>query len=240
MTNYPDVFAALAAPFDRSEVKSRDATRGGRQVEYITARTAMNRLDNVLGPENWWDAYRPGGDNSVICRLTVRLPDGTELAKEDAGGAAGMADAGDDDKSALSDAFKRAAVKFGVGRYLYRDGVPTYCLGRVEAPEAPPEGATISIDRPAEKTPQRGRDRGPWQGAENAAGRGSEPPAPRTGKALFAWAREQDKRQIGLMKTLTSWAAERGIRGRFVDLTPDQVAAVYAEGRRLLQQGAAS
>ena len=85
----------------------------------------MNRLDDILGPANWWDDYIPQ-ENSVICRLTIRLPDGTTLTKCDAGGYAGMSDSGDDDKSGFSDAFKRAAVKFGIGRYLYRDGVPRF------------------------------------------------------------------------------------------------------------------
>ena len=85
----------------------------------------MNRLDEVLGPENWWDDFVPL-EHSVICRLTIRLPDGTILTKCDAGGYAGLADPGDDDKSGFADAFKRTAVKFGVGRYLYRDGVPRF------------------------------------------------------------------------------------------------------------------
>src|SRR3954469_6042136 len=123
MTQHPDLFAALAAPFESHEVKIRSQT--GRQLHYITARTAMNRLDNVLGPENWWDEYVPS-ENSVLCRLTIRLPDGSTLTKCDAGGYAGMADSGDDDKSGYSDAFKRAAVKFGVARYLYREGVPSF------------------------------------------------------------------------------------------------------------------
>jgi len=124
MTQHPDLFAALAAPFEPHEVKLR-AAPGGRQLHYITARTAMNRLDSVLGPENWWDEYLPL-ENSVVCRLTVRLPDGATVTKADAGGYAGMADQGDDDKSGFSDAFKRAAAKFGVARYLYRDGVPAF------------------------------------------------------------------------------------------------------------------
>jgi hypothetical protein len=37
-----------------------------------------------------------------------------------------MSDEGDDDKSGFSDSFKRAAVKFGIGRYLYKDGVPRW------------------------------------------------------------------------------------------------------------------
>src|SRR3954469_11015289 len=123
MTQHPDLFAALAAPFESHEVKVRSTS--GRQFHYITARTAMNRLDSVLGPENWWDEYSPS-ENSVLCRLTLRLPDGSTLTKADAGGYAGMADSGDDDKSGYSDSFKRAAVKFGVARYLYRDGVPNF------------------------------------------------------------------------------------------------------------------
>ncbi|MHC5539000.1 Rad52/Rad22 family DNA repair protein, partial [Singulisphaera rosea] len=127
MTQHPDLFAALAAPFDSSEVKLR--SQSGRQLSYITARTVMNRLDDVLGPENWWDRYVPG-ENSVLCELTIRLPDGSTLTKSDAGGYAGMADSGDDDKSGYSDSFKRTAVKFGVARYLYRDGVPTFVRER--------------------------------------------------------------------------------------------------------------
>src|SRR5215207_1251752 len=130
MTQYPDLFAALAAPFDANEVKVRN--HNGRLLHYITARTAMNRLDSVLGPENWWDEYVPS-ENSVLCRLTIRLPDGQMLTKSDAGGYAGMADSGDDDKSGFSDSFKRAAVKFGVARYLYRDGVPAFVQERTPA-----------------------------------------------------------------------------------------------------------
>jgi len=81
MTQHQDLFAALAAPFERDEVKVRSYS--GRQLHYITARTVMNRLDNVLGPENWWDEYIPS-ENSVLCRLSIRLPDGSTLTKADA------------------------------------------------------------------------------------------------------------------------------------------------------------
>ena len=149
MTQHPDLFAALAAPFDPSEVKVR--SQSGRQLHYITARTAMNRLDNVLGPENWWDEYVPS-ENSVLCRLSIRLPDGSTLTKADAGGYAGMADQGDDDKSGFSDAFKRAAVKFGVARYLYKDGVPGFVRDRLPNPDAvttAPEPAAAPAPAPA-------------------------------------------------------------------------------------------
>jgi hypothetical protein len=122
-TRFPEIFGALAAPFDSGEVKVRSYS--GRQMHYITARVAMNRLDDVVGPANWWDDYIPS-ENSVLCRLSIRLPDGSTLTKSDAGGYAGMSDQGDDDKSGYSDSFKRAAVKFGIARYLYRDGVPIF------------------------------------------------------------------------------------------------------------------
>ena len=225
MTQFPDLFAALAAPFEASEVRTR--SQGGRQLHYITARTAMNRLDNVFGPENWWDEYVPG-ENSVLCRLTVRLPDGKTLTKADAGGYAGMADSGDDDKSGFSDAFKRAAVKFGVGRYLYRDGVPTF---------ANPAGlktqdSGLKTNEPAaQPAPVEARP------AESSVPRPeSSERAPRSGRALFAWTKEQEQRhEVGLLKYLNSWAKLQDFPGRMVDWDADQVNQAYAEGVRKLQ-----
>lgn len=135
MTKYPELFASLARPFDRRDIKVRK--QAGRELAYITARTTMNRLDEVLGPENWWDHFEVR-DHSVECQLTIRLPDGTTITKVDAGGYAGMSDQGDDDKSGYSDAFKRAAVKFGVGRHLYGDGVADLAE-TAESAESEPE-----------------------------------------------------------------------------------------------------
>ena len=147
-----ELFAALAAPFTPEEVRTRP--QGSRQLQYITARNVMNRLDDVLGPANWWDDYVPL-ENSVICRLTIRLPDGSTLTKSDAGGYAGMADSGDDDKSGFSDAFKRAAVKFGIGRYLYRDGVPRFVSRTHESSLARRRSGTTRPSRAADKTTSR-------------------------------------------------------------------------------------
>jgi hypothetical protein len=221
MTQFPDLFALLAAPFDSQETRTR--TQGGRQVQYITARTAMNRLDNVLGPENWWDEYVPG-ENSVLCRLTVRLPDGTTLTKADAGGYAGMPDQGDDDKSGFSDAFKRAAVKFGVGRYLYRDGVPAYSTK---------DGAKVEdvgpTSEPIAASPRQGETPAPRP--ESA-----EKKAPRSGRAMFAWTKEQEQRhEVGLLRYLNSWAKLQDFPGRMVEWDADQVNQAYAEAIRKLQ-----
>jgi len=224
MTMHPDLFAALAAPFEPHEVKVR--SQSGRQLHYITARTVMNRLDDVLGPENWWDEYVPG-EHSVLCKLTIRLPDGSLLTKADAGGYAGMADSGDDDKSGYSDGFKRAAVKFGVARYLYRDGVPGFVQERTAAaavPATPAQAEPEPAPAQAAASPVIPRN-------GNSAGN-----PPRTGKALFAWTKDQEQRyQVGLLKYLNQWAKLQEFPGRMVDWDGDQVSLAYHEAVRKLQ-----
>jgi hypothetical protein len=243
MTQFPDLFAALAAPFEASEVRTR--SQAGRTLHYITARTAMNRLDNVFGPENWWDEYLPG-EHSVLCRLTVRLPDGSTLTKADAGGYAGMPDQGDDDKSGFSDSFKRACVKFGIGRYLYRDGVPNFVLEREpkSAPtlDAEPQ-ASPRPSPPAEATPPD-REQGPPSPATPDRDRmpsQARPPSrpekcPGSGRGLFAWVKEKEQRhEVGLLKYLNSWAKLQDFPGRMVEWDRDQVEQAFAEACRKLQ-----
>jgi hypothetical protein len=213
MTQYSDLFAALAAPFHPEELKVR--SQAGRQFYYMTARTVMNRLDNVLGPENWYDSYEPG-EHSVLCKLTIRLPDGSMLTKQDAGGYAGMADSGDDEKSGYSDGFKRAAVKFGIGRYLYRDGVPAFAQDQ----DLPASAAAAA---PAASPSAR----------PHAAAANGNPP--RTGRALFAWTKEQEQRhEVGLLKYLSSWAKLQEFPGRMVDWDADQVGRAHSEACRKL------
>ena len=226
MTQHPDLFAALAAPFDPSELKLR--SQAGRQMPYVTARTIMNRFDEVLGPENWWDDFVPL-EHSVICRLTIRLPDGTILTKCDAGGYAGLADPGDDDKSGFADAFKRTAVKFGVGRYLYRDGVPRFSSTAVQRAfetdasqpvDTSATSATVPLSVP---TPPGSRPR------EEAVS------VPRTGRALFAWTKNQDEKyEYALLKHLSEWAKTRDFPVRMVDWDSEQVSQAYAEACRRL------
>lgn len=121
----------LAKPFPPEEIKSYNAA--GRTVTYIDARAVMNRLDEVVGPACWWDSYRvlDDGAKAVECSLTVvfnseDVPNPEHLfavTKIDIGYPNDARDAGDDAKeplkAAYSDALKRAAVKFGIGRHLY-------------------------------------------------------------------------------------------------------------------------
>jgi hypothetical protein len=116
-TRYLELFSALAAPFPEEEVKVFPPSAGKMAGKrYVTVRTVQNRLDDVLGPESWWDDYRPTGRHeSQHCRLTIRLPDGSILTKSDAGGESAVLDDENGPKAVVSDALKRAAVKFGIG-----------------------------------------------------------------------------------------------------------------------------
>lgn len=114
-----DLFQALAAPFPPDRVHWRvgsttqDKSRG-MALPYIDARDVMDRLDEVMGPANWQDAYTIVG-NRTICTLSLR-PDTEWISKSDAAGDTDV----EGEKGSVSDALKRAAVKWGIGRYLYR------------------------------------------------------------------------------------------------------------------------
>jgi hypothetical protein len=115
------VMAALAEPFPADEVGWKpQSVKGNRAlaIAYIDARNVEDRLDQVVGLANWQDAYELLTDGSVMCRLAVRV-DGEWITKTDVGSPSEQPDGGDRMKAAFSDALKRAAVKFGIGRYLY-------------------------------------------------------------------------------------------------------------------------
>jgi hypothetical protein len=117
-----DLAARLAAPFDPSEVKFKAQTVSGNRalaVPFVDARVVQDRLDDAVGTRNWQDSYECLPDGAVVCTLRVRF--GEEwITKADVGAQSEQPDEGDRRKAAFSDALKRAAVKFGVGRYLYR------------------------------------------------------------------------------------------------------------------------
>ena len=113
---------ALSAPFEARDVKFKpQMVKNNRclAMAYIDARLIQDRLDEVLGVENWEDAYKILPDGSVMCRLRIKLGE-RWISKTDVGSPSEQPDVGDRLKAAFSDALKRAAVKFGIGRYLYR------------------------------------------------------------------------------------------------------------------------
>src|SRR5262245_32944814 len=114
--------ADLSRPFEAREVKWKpQAVKGNRAlaIAYVDARVIQDRLDEVFGVAGWQDDYVELKDGSFLCRLSVRYGD-TWVTKVDVGSQSEQPDEGDRVKAGVSDALKRAAVKLGIGRYLYR------------------------------------------------------------------------------------------------------------------------
>lgn len=83
-------------------------------LPYITSRAIMERLDLVVGPANWKNEFYEWKGKGVKCGISIKVGD-EWVTKYD----------GADDtnfeatKGGFSDSMKRAAVQWGIGRYLY-------------------------------------------------------------------------------------------------------------------------
>ena len=122
--NPREIQAALARPFAPEDLEWRlqhtfeDKMRG-IAVPYVTNRAIQNRLDEVVGPENWYNSYKPwhgtGKKEAQICGISIYFEGRGFVTKWDG--------AEDSDiepvKGGLSDSMKRAAVQWGIGRVLY-------------------------------------------------------------------------------------------------------------------------
>ena len=105
----------LMAPFPvkainwRVGATTKDKSKG-IALAYIDARDVMKRLDDVVGLDNWQDKYPFVG----CCEIGIRIKDEWIWKANGAGETHVEAE-----KGQFSDAFKRAAVMWGIGRYLY-------------------------------------------------------------------------------------------------------------------------
>jgi len=113
------IFAKLSAQFAPSAIhwRAQTVTNDGAKalaLAYLDARDVMDRLDDAVGPANWRDSYEETAKGRLLCTLEVRV-DGEWIAKSDGAGSTDV----EGEKGAISDALKRAAVKWGIGRYLY-------------------------------------------------------------------------------------------------------------------------
>lgn len=113
----------LECPFPASQVswrigrKSKDGKKAAL-LAYIDARDVMERLDKAVGPTNWQCRYPLADDGLLICEIGLRV-DGEWLWRANGAGDTQV----EAEKGKCSDAFKRAAVLWGIGRYLY--GLPS-------------------------------------------------------------------------------------------------------------------
>lgn len=116
----------LRDPFAPEDIEWRVQQAGekngkpwARVLAYVTNRAIQDRLDEVVGPEDWQNAFREGPSGGVVCGLTLRVvrPDGSAewVTKWDGAENTDVEPV----KGGLSNAMKRAAVQWGIGRYLY-------------------------------------------------------------------------------------------------------------------------
>ncbi len=112
----------LKEPFPENEIEWRLQSCGekngkvyGRCLAYVTNRAIQNRLDEVVGAENWKNRFIEGPDGGVLCGLSIKI-NGEWVEKFDGAENTDIEAV----KGGLSGAMKRAAATgWGIGRYLY-------------------------------------------------------------------------------------------------------------------------
>ena len=147
---------ALKAPFQINKIRwrvgarTKDKTKG-IALAYIDARDVMQRLDQTCGCLGWQNRYTHVTPQGVVCEIGI-LNMGEWVWRANGAGETQV----EGEKGAMSDAFKRAAVQWGVGRYLYalpNVWVPLGNGGKkiIETPKLPnwatPEGYAEIINR---------------------------------------------------------------------------------------------
>ena len=115
---------ALAKPFAPEDLEWRlqnttEEKMRGLAVPYVTNRAIQNRLDEVCGPENWYNDFKPwhsnGKKEAQLCGIAIYFEGRGFITKWD-----GAEDSDIESvKGGLSDSMKRAAVQWGIGRVLY-------------------------------------------------------------------------------------------------------------------------
>jgi hypothetical protein len=189
MAPMPPDLTRLSAPFFAEDVEwkpgatTRDKTKG-LAMAYISSRAVQDRLDEVCGPDGWKNEFKQAPEGGVLCGISIRVvrEDGTTewITKWDGAENTDVEAV----KGGLSNAMKRAAVQWGIGRYLYRlpqswvrldergrfaetPRIPGEFLpsrgdgGRAEAPRRAPAPAPSAgpFDGPARPAPQPGERR---------------------------------------------------------------------------------
>ena len=115
-----DVMKKLQAPFKPDEIEWRvgstnsDKTKG-LALAYITNRAIQNRLDETFGVFGWKNEFHEWKGQSQICGISIKDDEGEWITKWDGADNSNM----EGTKGGLSDAMKRAAYQWGIGRYLY-------------------------------------------------------------------------------------------------------------------------
>ena len=122
-----ELMARLAEPFPEDDIEWRIMRTGRARndgvwasvLAYVTNRAIMERLDSVVGPMRWRNEYAaaPGQRSGILCGISIWADEYAEwVTKWDGAEQSDIEPV----KGGLSNAMKRAAVQWGIGRYLYR------------------------------------------------------------------------------------------------------------------------
>ena len=115
----------LARPFPPAQLnwKPQMIAKDGSHalaVAYVDARDVAERLDEVVGPLHWAVDHKAVGGQTLTGIGIRDSESGDWVWKWDTGLVGRSGDEALSVKASLSDGLKRAAVLWGVGRYLYR------------------------------------------------------------------------------------------------------------------------
>ena len=119
--NMEEILKELKSPFPyedidwKVQVTNKDKTQG-MAVAYLDSRAIQKRLDEAVGAMNWTNEFMLWQDKAQICGIGLYDAErGTWVMKYDGAENTDIEPV----KGGLSDSFKRAAVLWGIGRYLY-------------------------------------------------------------------------------------------------------------------------
>lgn len=119
--NMEEILKELKSPFLyedidwKVQVTNKDKTQG-MAVAYLDSRAIQKRLDEAVGAMNWTNEFMLWQDKAQICGIGLYDAErGTWVMKYDGAENTDIEPV----KGGLSDSFKRAAVLWGIGRYLY-------------------------------------------------------------------------------------------------------------------------
>jgi hypothetical protein len=116
------VAAELAKPFPPASIKVKPGKVSGSRAMvlfFINARDVMDRFDQVVGAQNWEFAWDQLEVATISVKGYITVYGDPVRVKSDVGEAEKEDEVW---KSAVSDALKRTAVHWGVGRFLYEMG----------------------------------------------------------------------------------------------------------------------
>ena len=109
------------APFPEKDIEWRIMRSGKNQngiwamcIAYVTNRAIMDRLDEAVGPDKWKNEFKPLPSGGILCGISIKIGDEWITKWDGAENTAVEAV-----KGGISGAMKRAAVQWGMGRYLY-------------------------------------------------------------------------------------------------------------------------